>query len=349
MSMLKNKKKEKGDNMQTGTLAICDLDEEYASHLMEYISSKPGMPFRTIAFTEKEALSEYLKEEHADILLISASVMDESIRLENVRKVILLSAGNVLSEHIKYSSILKYQSGENIIRELLDYYVDVCQDLGVISVSKGNTRIIGVYSPVGRVGKTTFALTMGQILAEKQSVLYISLEEFSVLGRLLEQSYPGDLSDLMYFFKQNPESIAIKLQAVVSSLNGMDYIPPLVFSEDLRNIDTDEWIGLVQKIAATDIYENIILDLSSMVKDVFKIQDICSIIYMPIGDDIISKMKLNAYEEYLLKSEKEDIINRTEKIKLPKPDVKSSEDNYMEIQLWGALGDFVRDMLSEVA
>ena len=34
-----------------------------------------------------------------------------------------------------------------------------------------------VYSPVKRCGKTCFALTLGQILAKRQSVLYLNLEE----------------------------------------------------------------------------------------------------------------------------------------------------------------------------
>ena len=42
--------------MKTGMLGIYDVDSNYANSLMEYISDKRGIPFRTVAFTELEAL-----------------------------------------------------------------------------------------------------------------------------------------------------------------------------------------------------------------------------------------------------------------------------------------------------
>lgn len=350
MSTFKNKERRKrGESMEMGILAIYDQDMEYANCFMEYISGKQGIPFKTAAFTEKDALFEYVSENYIDILLIAASTMDDSMAQQNIGKIILLSSGIIFSEYIGYSSIYKYQSTENIIREVLDYYVDIRKDNGMISVSKGNTDIIGVYSPVGRTGQTTFSLTLGQVLSTDYSTLYINMEEFSAFDKISGKNYPGDLSDLMYFFRQNPEALSIKLQAIVNNMHGMDYIPPLLYSGDLRNIDTEEWVKLIQKIASTENYDKIVLDLSSMVRDVFQILDICSSVYMPINDDRISLMKIAAYEEYLLKNERENLVNRTVKIKIPKAEKEIWSEDYLEQQLWGELGDFVRKMLSEAA
>lgn len=335
--------------MKTGILAIYDLEVDYANCLMEYISDKRSIPLKTVAFTEKEELLEFASKNYVDILLIAASAMDDNIGQQNIGKIILLSSGNIFSEYIGYSSIYKYQSTENIIREILDYYVEIHKNDGMISIAKGDSEIIGVYSPVRRTGQTTFALTLGQVLSADYSTLYINMEEFAAFDKILGKSYPGDLSDLMYFFRQNPEALPIKLQAVVNNMNGMDYIPPLLFSQDLRNIDTEEWVNLVQKIAMSGTYERIVLDLSSMVKNVFQILDICSSIYMPINDDRISLMKVAAYEEYLLKSDKENIVDRMIKVKLPKTEGDKWDENYMERQIWGELGDFIRKLLREAA
>lgn len=350
MSTFKNKKRQKGDDdMKEGTLAIYDLDGDYANCLIEYISDKQRMPFSAIAFTKKSELLNYAMDNYIDILLISAVSMEPDIGELDIGKIILLSSGNVLSEYIGYSSIYKYQSTENIIREVLNYFVDVHQEGGMVAVSKGDTEIIGVFSPLGRTGKTTFALTLGQVLSSEYSVLYINMEEFSAFDKILEKEYSGDLADLMYFYKQNPEVMTIKLQTIVKRIHGMDYVPPLLFSEDLRNIESKEWINLIEKIARTDVYDKIVLDLSNMVKNVFEVLDICDLIYMPIDDDRMSLMKISAYEEYLLKTEREDIMNRTVKIKVPKVDVGKWDDNYLEQQLWGPLGDFIRKMLREGA
>ena len=335
--------------MKLGILVIYDVDAEYANCLMEYISDKQGMPFHTVAFTDKSELLEYASEHHINVLLISATSMEKDISNLDIEKVILLSSGNILSEYIGYSSIYKYQSTENIIREVLDYFVDVKQESGMISISKGNAEIIGIYSPLGRTGKTTFALTLGQILSLEDSVLYINMEEFSAFDKILGGEYSGDLSDLMYFFQQSPEVVPIKLQMIVKKIHDMDYIPPLLFSEDLRNIASEEWVNLIKIIAQTDIYDKIVLDLSNMVRDVFQILDICDLIYMPIHDDRISLMKISAYEEYLLKTERNDIVNRTIKIKIPESNRKKWDEDYLEQQLEGALGDFIRKMLKEAA
>lgn len=335
--------------MKTGILAIYDPDADYANGLMEYISDKQGIPFKTVTFTEKDILLNFVSKQHIDILLISSFSMEERIGQLDIGKIILLSPGSIFSEFTGYSWIYKYQSAENIVREVLNYYAEIHNNDGIVSISRGNMEIIGVYSPLGRIGKTTFALTLGQILAADAPTLYMNMEEFSAFDKIMAKSYPGDLSDLMYFYKQNPESVPIKLQAVVDSIHEMDYIPPLLFSQDLRELNTEEWVSLIQKIASTGTYEKIVLDVGSMLKNVFQILEICNSIYTPINDDRISLMKIAAYEEYLLKNEKEDIVNRTIKIKTPKAGEETWDEDYLEQQLWGNLGDFIRRMLREAA
>lgn len=336
--------------MKTRVLAIVDADMDYANSLMEYISDKQGVPFRTIVFTEKEALLEYVSKNKTDILLASASFIDDRIcEEENIKNIIQLSTDNVCPEHTEYHSIYKYQSTENVIREVLDYYADVHSNDGIMPILKGKSEIIGVYSPLGRTGQTTFALTLGQILASEYSVLYINMEEFSAFDKIFQKNYHGDLSDLMYFFKQNRESLSIKLQAIVNSMHGMDYVPPLVYSSDLRNISTEEWLDLIMSVSGTGNYDKIILDLSSMVSDVFDILDVCSQVYMPVSDDRISMLKIASCEEYLMKSGREELADRIIKIKHPQFEGERWDENFWERQLWGKLGDFIRKMLREAA
>lgn len=333
--------------MQAETLAIYDLDEEYANSLMEYISAKPGIPFKTVVFTDKQGLLQYVKENGIEVLLVSDTAMEEEIAAQNIGKIILLSPGKILPKYIDYDSVFKYQSGEIIMKKVLEYYVDVHKDYGMVPMSKDETEIIGVYSPVGRIGKTTFALILGQVLSSENSVIYIYMEEFSAFDKIFGQSYSGDLSDLMYFFKQNPEVISIKLQAIVNNIHGLDYVPPLLFCEDLRNLETGEWIKLIEKIVATGTYDKIILDLSSMVRNIFELLDICDVIYMPINDEKISLMKVAAFEECILKNEKVHLLDRTIKIKLPQTVRQTCDEDYLEKQLWGELGNFVRKIIKE--
>ena len=76
--------------------------------------------------------------------------------------------------------IYKFQSGDDIIREVMAVYSEIPgirpNTAGSVDQSR---RIIGVYSPVGRCGKTCLALAIGQILAKEEKVLFVTLDTFT--------------------------------------------------------------------------------------------------------------------------------------------------------------------------
>lgn len=335
--------------MNVGVLAIYDLESGYVDSLIQYINQKQSMPFRTIAFTNEDALYEYLENNHVDILLIGTENMEKKLEDEDIEKIVLLSDGRVYSEYREYASIYKYQSSERIIRELLDYFVEVSQSEQTMSPVAGDVEILVVYSPVRRTGQTMFSLTMGQILSNDYRTLYINFEEFSAFDRIFHQKYEGDLSDLMYFYKQNPDTLPIKLKAIVNTIHQLDYIPPLVYSKDLRNIDTDQWIELIQAIATTGMYEKIILDVNSVVSDIFSIIKCCDKLYMPMLSDAISLQKISVFEEYILKSEESQILDKCIKVQVPMTVMDIEDESFLYKQMWSKLGDYVRSFLEEAA
>ncbi len=338
MCIYKNRKREK--SVKKEILAVCDEDEGYVKRFMEYLTEKNDMPFELIAFTKKEELLCYLEENKVYILLIAAEIMTETLKEKNIKTILLLSSGDIKMELEEYKSVYKYQSIEKIMRTLLEYFVSTQEK--AIAVAKRENEIIGVYSPVGRTGKTTFAFTLGQVFATDFQTLYINMEEFSAFSKIMKEDYPGDLSDLMYFYRQNPDVLPVKLQAVVQHIHGMDYVPPMIFSEDLRNVSIEQWLGFLATIKNFTSYEKIILDLGNMLGNIFQVLEICSRIYMPICKDHLSQMKISAFEEYLLKRGWEDILNKTEKVDVPYQESFENEDNYFEQKLWGEVGDYVR-------
>ncbi len=90
------------------------------------------------------------------------------------------------------------------------YGVENGVDTSPALLPKKEMRIIGIYSPVGRTQKTSFALTMGQILAKERAVLYLNMESYSI-ERLLECSYDRGMSDILYYARQENQGIIYKL------------------------------------------------------------------------------------------------------------------------------------------
>ena len=333
--------------MKTRTLVIFDEEKQYANLLMNYFSSKRDIPFQTITFTDKSKLILYLNSEKPEMLLISATAMDEDIVSTDVKEIILLSEGSVPTDYSKYQSIFKFKSAENIVREVLERFIEIESDKDSLVVAKGEAKVIGIYSPVGRSGKTTFALALAEILSEGHKTLFVSFEEFAVFQNDMETSSPGNLADLMYYFKQNPETVSIKLQAIVQKVNSLDYVSPIYYARDLRETTTEEWKELLNHISSVSSYEYIVLDIGDMIGDLLSMLDYCDQIFMPTVDDKLSEMKINKIETVILQSDKENLLDKIIKTKAPKPENNYMEERWVETIGLGNVGDYIRALLKQ--
>ena len=165
--------------MKKNIFAVCDLEVEYAFNFMDYLNQKRNLPFEIQVFTTAESLVAYGKENHIELLLISDKAMQREVRELGIGKIIILSEGVHPPELDQYSSVYKYQSSDAVIREVMSCYGEEKRVQEPVTAWKRSMDIIGIYSPLGRVLKTSFALTMGQLMARDKAVLYLNMEEYS--------------------------------------------------------------------------------------------------------------------------------------------------------------------------
>ena len=250
---------------------------EYARNFMEYLNQKRNIPFEVHAFSSAEMFLEFAKNNETEILLISDKAMKEEIRRYPIRQIIILSEGVHSPVLDQYPAVYKYQSSEKVIREVMACYgVENGVDTSPALLPKKEMRIIGIYSPVGRTQKTSFALTMGQILAKERAVLYLNMESYSGFERLLECSYDRGMSDILYYARQENQGIIYKLGGMVQSMQNLDYLPPAASPMDIQTAKYEEWKWLFQEIEKNSSYEVLILDLGDGVADLYQILDFCN-------------------------------------------------------------------------
>ena len=103
-------------------------------------------------------------------------------------------------------TVFKYQAVSGIETELLDGLAKGEEDTPEDGAALYRAKYIGVASPIGRCLKTSFCLTLGQLLSQKEHVLYMNLEPCSGFTALFEKEFPKDLSDLL-------RSVHLPLQA----------------------------------------------------------------------------------------------------------------------------------------
>lgn len=332
--------------MINGLIAILDSEEAYAVKLADYFKEKSGLGYNVQVFTNIYSFLDFDKTNYTDILIISEAFGDYVTDLINTRQVYILSEGSIDISLTEYSSIYKYQSTENIIRDVMANYASAVSPGTRISIKTVCSDIISIYSPVKRCGKTTFALVLGCLLAKTACTLYISMEEYSGIS-LYTGSWPsGDLSDLLYFYRQNPANLDKKLLSLSHSLHQLDYIPPMHFSLDFKYMNGEDWRDFIRDIIAIGRYENIILDISDSAVDVFELLNMSDIIYFPVLDDALSAEKINNFKYIAGKLGKDQFFSKLREIRLPNADISATDTDTFNSLLFGSYGSSIADILN---
>ena len=334
------------DYLKKSIFAVCDLEASYAYNLMESIYEKQGMAFEVQAFTSVKSLIAFAKEQYIELLLISASAMCDSLLKLSIGKIMILSEGEKLTELSDYPCIYKYQASDQLIAEVMNHYV-VEPVPAPAAFLKNRVEVVGVYSPIGRTLKTSFALTYGQLTAKERKVLYLNLEEYAGFQGLLEEEFPSDVTDLLYFARLGKGNLVYRLGSLVRHIGNLDYIPPALYPEDLRSVQTVEWVQLIKDLRDYSAYDVILLDIGSAVNGIYEILGLCSRIYMPVREDVVSIAKLEQYEKIMKLRGGLEILEKTRKLKLPFHSSFGTRKNYVEQLIWGELGDYVRKVIRE--
>lgn len=331
--------------MRKSIFAVCDLEVSYAHHFMEYMNQKKSIPFEFQAFTSAESLCAYGESHPIEILLISDKAMCARVEELTVGKIMILSEGVHYPGLDQYPCVYKYQSSDAVIREVMACYGDSEPESLQVQVMKRRTEIIGVYSPLGRVLKTSFALTLGQILARDKAVLYLNLEEYAGFEGLFDRSFERTLSDLLYYLRQGNPNLVFKLNSMVQTVNNLDYLPPVLSPVDIRSTSYEEWTGLIQELVKNSAYETIIIDFGDGVDGLYHLLDVCRKIYMPVLQDAVSEAKLLQFEKLLNVWDCREVLGKIEKITPPFHNYFGKGEDYVAQLMWSELGDYVKELL----
>lgn len=334
--------------MKQEIFAICDLEEAYAFRMAEYIMEKVPVPYALHLFTRTEELQVFLKENEISILLISESAIHEITIELHIPNIFVLQESDSVQEgesqiNPDYHIISKFQRPEQIIRKMTEFMADLGWEEKT-SKKEHRMKIIGIYSPVRRCLQTSFALTMGQLLAKKHKVLYLNFEWYSGFSQMLHKEFPADMLDVLYYFKCAREKLSIRLPSIVQNINGLDFIPPGQASLDMQGISGGKWLELLEILERISDYEYLILDLTDGMSGLFELLSRCYKIYTITKDDGFAMAKINQYEKMLQLNEMHEIAGKTVKCRFPFFEKLPSDLNLMT---HGELAGYVKAIIRE--
>lgn len=331
--------------MKNGGITIVDSEKEYAVKLSRFFKEKNGIGYDIQVFTDISSFLSHEENSYTDILLISDVFSNFIPDLKNYGQLFILTGGSIDVSFKEISQIYKYQSSELILKDVMAS-ISAGQTSWAVPYKKDKAKVFCTYSPVKRCGKTTFSLIASAILAEKKRTLYLNFEDCSSLSYFIGTDLSSDISDLLYFFKQNPALVEKKLLSVVNSVSKLDYINPFRYTLDIKSMTGDEWCFFLNSIICYSNYDNIFLDLSDSILDVFPILNMSDVIYVPTVNDSISEIKVNHFFSSAALLENSTLIDKSIKISLPEYTPVSDGKTLFTELLYGDYGNFVREIVS---
>ena len=333
----------------SGCFVICDVQEEYSDHLFQILSEQFEGEYQFHLFHDLQKMTGFFAKNSAEILVIGEEYGNEAIQKAGALQKFILTGSPGERKDTENIPLFRYQSAEGMIKMIRKYAgrgrrgsggsgtekSGVADRNGMIRSREGESvcekrrtarirddppvrGLIGIYSPVHRIGKTRFALRLGQKAACRVPVLYLNLEGCSGGRYYFQEGADKDLGDLLYFLKQERDDWGLKLSAMAARKNGMDYILPMRNEQDLRSVSGEEWIRLLDMILEKCIYEVVILDLGDAVSGLYDILRKCERIYTPYICEGAAEAKLEQYEESLRAAGYADILAKTVKKRVGK-------------------------------
>lgn len=325
-------------------LVLCDEEEEYARLMTEFLKGHRDLPWEIHTYTDVgELIRGEQGEEIALLVTAEAAYREEMQSLRPLRTVILNESGVVRWEQWKH--VNKYQQAENVLRELLEVYMEVIGEQLPQMMVSGRTKFVGIYSPVRRCLQTSFAITMSQMLAREHRTLYMNFEHYAGITELLPDMQTRDMADLLYFLTTQKDKFKLRMQAIIRQKGSLDYIPPMKSGQNLLTITGAEWMNLLRKIAELGDYEYVVLDLTESMQGLFDILRMCVRVFTLTKEDRIARSKLMQYEQVLALYDYEDVLHKTRKCSVPQIRRLPEE---LEQYTKGDLAAYVQTQLREI-
>lgn len=281
--------------MSDKNVVICDREIRYANGLGENIAEREDLAVKVYVCSSLERVLELEQAKRIHIFIVDEEITYAQRTQIGANQVFVLTRGKVADLGEEEWAIGKYQCADEIIRQIFEFYVDRTKENVMRCMNKERARMVAVYSPIHRVGKTSFALALGRACAKSKKVLYLNLEEYA--GMEMPQDTNMNLGDLLYYMRQGNGNLGIRLQSAVSEHEGLNVVPPIPIVLDLKEVTWEEWEVLINELLENSLYEMVVLDVGESVQGLFSLLEMCDRVYMPVLEDEISRRKLKQYQD----------------------------------------------------
>lgn len=302
---------------------ICDEEEMYAKRLAELFACKKELVFEVYSFSAFEQVLEFEKENEIELLLVNEHCFSPEQMQIHIPNVFLLCEERGKDAR----KIYKYQSAEEIFRVLAEICIDEGKDY-FRKWGHGQCKMVGIYSPIGRCGKTQFSMKLGRELAKKNAVLYLNLNIYEGNFFINAEERAKTLTDVLYYSGLEDGKFGIRFGTLVRRYGNLDYVLPCRISLDLKAVSEAEWRKLFEQLWSEGLYEIILLEAGECIQGFYEVLETCGKIYMPVRKEAEAMAKVDAFEKELAMTGREGMLTKIQKVD-PEEEVSNLLEDFM--------------------
>lgn len=308
-----------------GYVGIFDMDPEYRGCLMRGLMNKAVLQVPMVEFTRLDSILAFSRVKRLELLAVSDAVLTEELLNADIGRIVLLTEEPVqenawVAEDQKaLGHIFKYQPVGEIAGTLLHQYRLATASAAAVQLWNlpAQTAVYGIYSPVKRCLKSSFAIALAQLMGERQLTLLLSFEPNSALLTMLDLSEAAcdtNLSDALYYYLQG--TLSGHEAELISTCHSFDFISPVRNPEDLEGLGPEDVTGFIRYFTQEHRYSCVVVDFGDALSEINRILSCCSRIFMPVKTDWISEKKKEHYLEYVGKTD-QPLLSHFEEVRPP--------------------------------
>lgn len=280
-------------------LVICDSESGYAAALASFLTRKKELALQVHICGSLHQVLELQETNSIHYFLVSAEFAPDDRKQIVAETHLVLTTTGEEKIHSHESSVFKYQPADKILETVYQAGNEDPGRAGLFfqNVNAGDSRIVGVFSPVSKVDSTLYALQLARRMADQHRLLFITTQSYVGVPDFTSCQSGQNLSDLLYFLRQENQNLAIFLKSIVQHFDRIDYVLPAEVSEDIKTTAAGEWIRLLNQIVDKGFYEMIIMDLSEQMQGLTAVFAQCSEVHLAYHSNECSRAVIKKFEE----------------------------------------------------
>ena len=322
--------------MKSLDVALCDSCEDYILKFASYLMDKINVGIHIFTTTE----SFYSDDSNYDVAIMT----EEFKEISEFKPKGVIGHRYFLTENMdseEANEIYKFQAVSQIIDEIVE--LRQLKSAGT-SIRKSNekSKMIGVYSPISHELQLPFSMALGQGNKINGRVLFLDLEEISILPKLVGKTCDRNLMDLLYEIDANT-SEKIDLNDYVRSFMGFDYIEPFINPNEISEIESDTWMRFFDTLRQAN-YDVIVVLFGRTINGFARCIEMLDKLYVLGKPGDYYKKGQEVFCDYI---ERIDVSIDMENVILPMSAGNLSDNSYhIEELLQGNLGVFVKRLIN---